>query len=137
MFSQRTRTTLSSSPPSAQLSQRSVSLLRPYSSSRSPAAQARKGGFKDTRPEEVLSGVFRSAYTKIGLDPALIEDITVGNVLLPGSGAGPARMAELHAGIPITTPISTVNRQCSSGLAATNTIAAQIKSGQIDIGLGT
>ena len=57
-------------------------------------------------------------------------------MLPPGSGASAARMAELHAGIPITTPISTVNRQCSSGLAATNNIAALITSGQIDIGLG-
>ncbi|KAH9931787.1 thiolase [Fomitopsis serialis] len=102
---------------------------------RSAITKAKKGGFKDTRPEEILSGILRAAYTKVGLDPKLIEDITVGNVLPPGSGASAARMAELHAGIPITTPISTVNRQCSSGLAAANTIAAQITSGQIDIGL--
>ena len=112
----------------------SLSLLHP--SAHPWLCQAKKGGFKDTRPEEILSGVLRAAYTKAGLDPALIEDITVGNVLPPGSGASAARMAELHAGIPITTPISTVNRQCSSGLAATNNIAALITSGQIDIGLG-
>ena len=112
----------------------SLSLL--HSSAHLVLFQAKKGGFKDTRPEEILSGVLRAVYTKVGLDPALIEDITVGNVLPPGSGASAARMAELHAGIPITTPISTVNRQCSSGLAATNNIAALITSGQIDIGLG-
>lgn len=81
--------------------------------------------------------MLRAAYTKIGLDPALIEDITVGNVLPPGSGANAARMAGFHAGIPVSTPVSTVNRQCSSGLAAVNNIAALITSGQIDIGLGT
>jgi acetyl-CoA acyltransferase 1 len=66
----------------------------------------------------------------------LIEDIAVGNVLPPGGGATAARMAALHAGIPIETPISTLNRQCASGLAAVNQIAAQIKLGQIDIGIG-
>jgi acetyl-CoA acyltransferase 1 len=45
-------------------------------------------------------------------------------------------MAALHAGLPVSTPIATVNRQCSSGLAAVNFIAAQILSGQIDIGIG-
>jgi hypothetical protein len=45
-------------------------------------------------------------------------------------------MAQLHAGIPIETPIATVNRQCSSGLTAVNDIANQITSGQIDIGIG-
>ncbi|KAH7885690.1 Thiolase, N-terminal domain-containing protein [Phlebopus sp. FC_14] len=103
---------------------------------RSALAKGRKGGFKDTRPEELLSGVFRAAYTRARLNPALIEDIAVGNVLPPGGGANAARMAALHSGIPFTTPINTVNRQCSSGLAAVNQIANQIIAGQIDIGVG-
>jgi acetyl-CoA acyltransferase 1 len=100
------------------------------------ACQAKRGGFKDTRPEEILSGILRAVYTKVNLDPALIEDINVGNVLPPGGGANAARMAALHAGIPVSTAIATVNRQCSSGLTAVNQIAAQIIAGQIDIGVG-
>ncbi|KAI6044368.1 acetyl-CoA acetyl transferase [Pisolithus marmoratus] len=96
----------------------------------------RKGGFKDTRPEEILSGVLRAAYTRAGLDPALIEEVAVGNVLPPGGGATAARMAALHSGIPHTTPLNTVNRQCSSGLAAVNQVANQIIAGQISIGIG-
>jgi acetyl-CoA acyltransferase 1 len=98
--------------------------------------QGKRGGFKDTRPEELLSGILRAVYTKVNLDPALIDDINVGNVLPPGGGATAARMAALHAGIPISTSIATVNRQCSSGLTAVNQIAAQIATGQIDIGIG-
>lgn len=98
--------------------------------------KGRKGGFKDTRPEELLSAVLRAAYSKVGLDPTLIGDIQVGNVLPPGGGATGARMAALHAGIPIGVPISTVNRQCSSGLTAVNGIANEIIAGQIDIGIG-
>lgn len=100
------------------------------------APQGKKGGFKDTRPEELLSAVLRAVYSKVGLDPALIGDIQVGNVLPPGGGSTGARMAELHAGIPASVPISTVNRQCSSGLTAINDIANKITAGQIDIGIG-
>ncbi len=75
-------------------------------------------------------------YTRVNLDPKLIEDIAVGNVLPPSGGASAARMAALHAGIPNTTSINTVNRQCSSGLSAVNQIANEIKTGQIDIGIG-
>jgi acetyl-CoA acyltransferase 1 len=103
---------------------------------RSAMTKGKRGGFKDTRPEELLSGILRAVYTKVNLDPSLIEDISVGNVLPPGGGASGARMAALHAGIPVSTPIATVNRQCSSGLTAVNQIAAQIVSGQIDIGIG-
>ncbi|KAF8838420.1 thiolase [Paxillus ammoniavirescens] len=103
---------------------------------RSALTKGRKGGFKDTRPEELLSGVLRAAYTRARVDPALIEDIAVGNVLPPGGGANAARMAALHAGIPNTTSVNTVNRQCSSGLTAVNQIANEIIAGQIDIGIG-
>jgi acetyl-CoA acyltransferase 1 len=72
----------------------------------------------------------------VGLDPSLIEDISVGNVLPPGGGAGGARMAAFAAGIPNTAAVNTVNRQCSSGLSAVNQIANEIAMGQIDIGIG-
>ncbi|KIY68405.1 thiolase [Cylindrobasidium torrendii FP15055 ss-10] len=98
--------------------------------------KSRKGGFKDTRPEELLAGVLRAVYTSANLDPALIEDISVGNVLPPSGGASAARMAALAAGIPNTAAINTVNRQCSSGLSAVNQIANEILTGQIDIGIG-
>jgi acetyl-CoA acyltransferase 1 len=103
---------------------------------RSAITKGRKGGFKDTKPELILSHVLRAAYTKANLDPKFIEDIAVGNVLPPGGGAMAARMAALHAGIPVETSINTLNRQCSSGLSAINQIANQIRVGQIDIGIG-
>jgi acetyl-CoA acyltransferase 1 len=103
---------------------------------RTAITKAKKGGFKDTRPEEILTAVLRAAYTQAGLDPSLIEDIAVGNVLPPGGGAGGARMAAFAAGIPNTAAVNTVNRQCSSGLSAVNQIANEISTGQIDIGIG-
>lgn len=84
----------------------------------------------------MLSAVLRAVYTKVNLDASLVEDVAVGNVLPPGGGAAGARMAALHAGIPNSAAVNTVNRQCSSGLAAVNQIANQISTGQIDVGIG-
>ncbi|KXN80658.1 3-ketoacyl-CoA thiolase, peroxisomal [Leucoagaricus sp. SymC.cos] len=103
---------------------------------RSAMTKGRKGGFKDTKPDFILSNILRAVYTRVNLDPKLIEDIAVGNVLPPGGGASAARMAALHAGIPNTTALNTVNRQCSSGLTAVTQIANEIKVGQIGIGIG-
>ncbi|KAF6744653.1 acetyl-CoA acetyl transferase [Ephemerocybe angulata] len=103
---------------------------------RSAITKGRKGGFKDTKPELILSHVLRAVYEKVNLDPKLIDDIAVGNVLPPGGGASAARMAALHAGIPVETSINTVNRQCSSGLTAVTQIANEIKAGQIEFGIG-
>jgi len=98
--------------------------------------KGRKGGFKDTNPEEMLSGVFKAVLERTRINPSLIQDVAVGNVLPAGGGATAARMAALHAGIPNTTAVNTVNRQCSSGLAAITQIANEIKTGMIDIGIG-
>ncbi|KAI1785175.1 thiolase [Ganoderma leucocontextum] len=103
---------------------------------RSAITKAKKGGFKDTRPEELLSGVLSAAVKKAGINPAVVGDIAVGNVLPAGGGASAARMAALHSGIPNTVPISTVNRQCASGLQAVNIIASEIATGMIDVGIG-
>ncbi|KZV94897.1 thiolase [Exidia glandulosa HHB12029] len=103
---------------------------------RTAITKAKKGGFKDTMPEELLSNVLHAVYTRAKLDPKLIDDIIVGNVLPPGGGATAARMAALAAGIPNSVPIATVNRQCSSGLTSVSQIAAAITSGSIDIGIG-
>ncbi|KAF7724826.1 3-ketoacyl-CoA thiolase with broad chain length specificity [Apophysomyces ossiformis] len=103
---------------------------------RSAITRARKGGFKDSLPEEILSAVFKGILDQTKIDPALVNDIAVGNVLPPGGGATNARMAALHAGFPDTTSINTVNRQCSSGLQAVVQIATAIQAGLIEVGIG-
>ena len=70
------------------------------------------------------------------INPALVNDIAVGNVLPAGGGATNARMAALHAGFPETTSVNTVNRQCSSGLQAVVQVATAIQAGLIEVGIG-
>ena len=112
-------------------------LLSIYTSAlRTPVTRARRGGLKDVHAEMMLSTVLKGVLSKTGIDPKLIEDIVVGNVLPPGGGATVARMAALHAGIPESSAVMTVNRQCSSGLQSVAQIASAIKSGYIEIGIG-
>ncbi|KAL2557046.1 3-ketoacyl-CoA thiolase 2 [Forsythia ovata] len=74
---------------------------------------------------------------KTELNPAEVGDIVVGTVLAPGSQrAIECRMAALCAGFPDVVPIRTVNRQCSSGLQAVADVAASIKAGFYEIGIG-
>lgn len=77
----------------------------------------------------------KATIPRMGIDPALVEDITVGTVITPGGGAYEVRGAALAAGFPETVPTKVLNRWCSSGLMAVADIASQIKAGSIEIGL--
>ncbi|EPQ28562.1 uncharacterized protein PFL1_03866 [Pseudozyma flocculosa PF-1] len=103
---------------------------------RTAITRAKKGGLAQCCPEEMLGNVLKAVIAESKIDPKLIEDVAVGNVLPPGGGATAARMGALWAGIPNTAAVNTVNRQCSSGLATVNQIANQIALGQIEIGIG-
>nr|XP_045759994.1 3-ketoacyl-CoA thiolase, peroxisomal isoform X3 [Mirounga angustirostris] len=94
-----------------------------------------RGGFKDTTPDELLSAVMTAVLRDVKLSPAQLGDICVGNVLQPGAGAIMARIAQFLSDIPETVPLSTVNRQCSSGLQAVANIAGGIRNGSYDIGM--
>ncbi|PWN89973.1 thiolase [Acaromyces ingoldii] len=103
---------------------------------RTPITKAKKGGLAQACPEDMLGHVLKGVIAQSKIDPKLVEDVAVGNVLPPGGGATVARMATLWAGIPNTAAVNTLNRQCSSGLATVNQIANQIALGQIDVGIG-
>ncbi|PVU93396.1 hypothetical protein BB559_003296 [Furculomyces boomerangus] len=106
------------------------------STARTPLTRANKGLFRDTEVEYLLSTVLRGVVEKVGLDPALVEDIVVGTVTTPGGGSQKARMALLYAGFPETTASMCLDRQCSSGLHAVGQIVSGIRDGTIEIGIG-
>lgn len=103
---------------------------------RTPIAKGGKGSFRDMVSAELVLELMKAVLDKTKVDPKLIEDVVIGNVLQPGAGANEHRAACLAAGIPHTTPVQAVNRQCSSGLMAVNDIANKISTGQIDVGIG-
>jgi acetyl-CoA acyltransferase 1 len=102
---------------------------------RTPITKAKRGGFKDTTPDVLLGHVLQAVLNQTKVDPKLVGDVVVGNVLQPGAGAGMARMAQLSAGIPYTVPLHVLNRQCSSGLQAVASVVSSIKAGYYDIGI--
>lgn len=97
--------------------------------SRTALCKAKRGSFKDTAPEVLLAHVLRDVYTKAKLDPAEIQEISVGNCLQPGAGATTSRMGGFLAGIPHTAALHGINRQCSSGLQAVSHVANAIRVG--------
>ncbi|KAJ7955574.1 3-ketoacyl-CoA thiolase 2, peroxisomal [Quillaja saponaria] len=104
---------------------------------RTPLCKSKRGGFKDTYADDLLAPVLKAVIEKTNLNPSEVGDIVVGTVLAPGSQrASECRMAAFYAGFPETVPVRTVNRQCSSGLQAVADVAAAIRAGFYDIGIG-
>lgn len=103
---------------------------------RSALTKAKRGAFSKTSPEDLLAPLFREALHRSKVNPSDIGDIQIGNVLQTGSGMISSRMAAFMAGIPDSVPVMSINRQCSSGLQACANIAAAIKAGHIDCGIG-
>lgn len=75
----------------------------------------------------------KGALAKINLDPALVTEVFMGNVVQAGVGQAPARQATLNAGIPDTVPCTTVNKVCASGMKAVMLAAQSIALGDNDI----
>ncbi len=103
---------------------------------RSPIGK-HSGGLSSVRPDDLLAVVLRALIDRVGLEPALIEDVYAGC----GNQAGEdnrdvARMSALLAGFPIEVSGVTVNRNCASGLEAVNQAAKAIIVGEADIFIG-
>lgn len=75
----------------------------------------------------------KGAIEKIGIDPKVIDEVYMGNVLQANVGQAPARKAAIDAGIDDKTPCTTVNKVCSSGLKAVMFAVQSIKCGDADV----
>ncbi len=75
----------------------------------------------------------KGALDKINLDPKLVEEVLMGNVVQAGTGQAPARQAAIFAGIPDTVPCTTVNKVCASGMKTVMQAAQSIALGDASI----
>lgn len=75
----------------------------------------------------------KGALDKVKLDPALVNEVLMGNVVQAGEGQAPARQAAIYAGIPDTVPCTTVNKVCASGMKAVMQGAQAIALGDAEI----
>jgi acetyl-CoA C-acetyltransferase len=82
---------------------------------RTPMCRA-KGALKEFRASELLAPVLRTLLSDAGVEPADVADVVAGNAV--GGGGNVARLAALEAGLPVSVPGLTVDRQCGSGLDA-------------------
>jgi len=97
------------------------------STARTPIGRAFRGSFNDTKSPTLMGHAIQHAVAKTGLESDIFEDVVVGSVLNVGTAGGNiARMASFAAGLPVTVPGQTIDRQCSSGLMAIATAAKQI-----------
>ena len=103
---------------------------------RTAMTKAKRGPQRNTGVEAMLKPVLQAVHKQSGVDKALVDDIVIGNVILPGSAATNHRMASLLADYPETTSVMAINRLCSSGLQAVATVANQIRANEIAVGIG-
>ena len=91
-------------------------------------------GSLSTIPAPILGATaIKGALEKINLDPKLVEEVYMGQVVQAGAGQAPARQAALNAGIPNTVPCTTVNKVCASGMKAVMQAAQSIALGDTNV----
>ena len=91
-------------------------------------------GTLSTVPATTLGTIaIKGALNKIGLDPTIVDEVFMGNVVQAGNGQAPARQAALGAGIPDTVPCTTVNKVCASGMKAVMHGVQAIRLGDAEV----
>ena len=107
------------------------------STARTPIGRAYRGAFNDTQAQALAGHVVAEAVRRARVDPAEVEDVVLGAALQQGSsGYNVARQAAIRAGLPVSVPGMTIDRQCSSGLMAIATAAKQIVHDGMTIAVG-
>ncbi|WP_209123535.1 thiolase family protein [Alkalihalobacillus sp. BA299] len=88
------------------------------------------GMFKDVPPQQLVAPLLQHIIKQFQLDEASIDEVILGNTVGPGGNI--ARLSSLTAGLPVSVPGVTVDRQCGSGLEAINLAARLIQAGAGD-----
>lgn len=91
------------------------------------------GGLSTVTAPQLGAVAIKGALDKINLDPKLVDEVYMGNVVQAGVGQAPARQAALFAGLPNTVIATTVNKVCASGMKAVMMGAQAIISGDAEI----
>ena len=91
------------------------------------------GSLSTVTATQLGAAAIKGALNKINLDPNLIDEVLMGNVVQAGVGQAPARQAARFAGLPDTIPCTTVNKVCASGMKAVMQGAQAIMVGDAEI----
>jgi acetyl-CoA C-acetyltransferase len=96
------------------------------STARTPIGKAYRGAFNATPSPTLAAHAIRAAVQRARVDPAEIDDVIMGAALQQGVQTTIGRTAALRAGLPVTVPGMSIDRQCASGLMAIATAAKQV-----------
>ena len=91
-----------------------------------------QGALRGTPATQLGALAIKAAVERAGLDPSLIAEAYMGNVVQAGEGQAPARQAVIKAGLPPEVGATTINKVCGSGLKAVMLAAADIVTGAGD-----
>ncbi len=91
------------------------------------------GVFSEISAPHLAAFAIKGALSKINLNPNLVEEVFMGNVLQAGIGQAPARQAAIYGGLSKETPCTTVNKVCASGMKAIALAAQSIQTGDNQI----
>ena len=82
---------------------------------------------------ELGAHVIKGLLAQTGVDPSLISEVILGQVLTAGVGQNAARQAVIRSGLPDHVPAMTINKVCGSGLKATHLAAQALRCGDAEI----
>lgn len=91
------------------------------------------GSLKDVSCVELGEIVAKEAIKRANINPKIIDEVIVGNVLSAGLGQNVARQVSIKAGIPVEVPAVTINKVCGSGLRAVSMATQFIALGDCDV----
>jgi len=91
------------------------------------------GVLKGFTAPELGAMAVREAIRRAGIDPEIVDECIMGNVVSAGQGQNPARQAALKGGLPDHVAALTINKVCGSGLKAVMLADQGIRAGDIDV----
>ena len=91
------------------------------------------GALKHLSAPELGGLVVKEAVTRAGIEPAIVNECIMGNVVSAGLGQNPARQAALNGGLPAQVGAVTINEVCGSGLKAVMLATQGIAAGDIEV----
>jgi acetyl-CoA C-acetyltransferase len=91
------------------------------------------GGLSKLEAPELGAHAIRAAIERVGLEPAEVEYVIMGEVLQAGVGQAPARQAAIAAGLPVETPADTINKVCASSIRAVEIADQMIRAGDHEV----
>jgi len=90
------------------------------------------GALSTLRPQDLGGIAIKECVARSGVDPKLIDEVIMGQVVQAGMGQSPGRQAALLAGLPPSVNAFTINKVCGSGLKAVMLAAQAVKLGDAD-----